>query len=147
MRVLERVVSQVRHAAAEGCDGHRFHRGMTKMADIDPRSTAILSLLEFPRRLVRGSVEWETCPHAGNFAARDPRCQHCAFEAECEWLYHSDECSALRQKSRAELLDTLAFAQSYVDACVTRAGHRSQSCRCDACRWLRRVERRRLLGD
>lgn len=60
--------------------------------------TEILKMLEFPRRLARGNLELEHCRHAGNYAVGDPQCVICQSQLECEWLYHSDEFSALQER-------------------------------------------------
>ena len=98
---------------------------------------AILGLLELPRRIARSGVAIETCPHGGNFVPGERRCQLCHNRMECEWLYHTDEFSALKERPAEYLVDALRFAAAYVDAHVTATGHRRQRCGCDVCSWLR----------
>lgn len=101
----------------------------------------IIDMLEFPRRIIRDQIPLEKCGHAGNFLSSDPDCVVCETRLECEWLHHSDESVALTEKPLGAVVDTLGSAVLYVDACVTRAGHRVQVCRCEACDWLRRARR------
>ena len=100
----------------------------------------IIDMLEFPRQIIRGQIPLETCAHAGNFSSGDSGCLVCETRMECEWLYHSDESTALAQKPLDAVVDALSLAVLYVDACVTRAGH-GRGCHCEACDWLRRARR------
>ncbi len=100
----------------------------------------IIVMLEFPRRMIQGNIPLETCEHAGNFASRDPGCLVCETRLECEWLCTNDESAALGEKPLDAVVDALATAVLYVDACVTRASHDMQICRCEACDWLRRAQ-------
>jgi len=97
----------------------------------------IIDMLEFPRQVVRGHVPLETCGHAGNFSSSAPGCQICETRLECEWLYHNDESVALAEKPFDAVVEALGLAVLYVDACVTRAGHKARGCRCEACDWLK----------
>lgn len=96
----------------------------------------IIEALAFPREMIRGNVPFETCEHAGNFASRDPQCGVCESRLECEWLYHNDEFSGLTEKPLEALIEALQSAILYVDACVSRAGHKPATCHCNACGWL-----------
>jgi len=100
---------------------------------------ALLDMLELPRRIARSGVALETCRHAGHFVEADPGCTLCRSRIECEWLYHADEYSALRERPQAEVLDALRFAAAYVDAHVTLTRHRRRGCGCEICRWLSEV--------
>ena len=100
----------------------------------------IIEILAFPRDMIRGNVPFETCEHAGNFAARDPGCHVCESRLECEWLYHHDELSGLTERPLEALVEALQSAVLYVDACVTRAGHNPERCHCRACDWIRRAQ-------
>ena len=99
----------------------------------------IIELLDFPRRLARDNMELQHCPHAGNYLEGDPRCQACHSFLECEWLYHSDEFSALGERPLAEVVEALNVACMYVDAQVTLSGHQRDRCACDSCRWVQRA--------
>jgi hypothetical protein len=101
--------------------------------------TTIIEMLEFPRQVIRGHIEFETCGHAGNFSSSDPACLVCETRMECEWLYHNDEFVALTEKPLDAVVDAFGLALLYVDACLTRAEHDVGSCRCEACDWLRRA--------
>ena len=98
---------------------------------------AVLEMLEFPKALIRGSVEWDACPHAGHYAGGDARCTECDDRLVCEWLCRSDESSVLEHKTLEKVVEALLFAIVYVDVRVTRAGHEPLTCRCAACSWLR----------
>lgn len=100
----------------------------------------IIDMLEFPRQIIRGQIPLETCAHAGNFSSGDSGCLVCETRMECEWLYHSDESTALAQKPLDAVVDALSLAVLYVDACVTRAGH-GRGCHCEACDWLKQARR------
>lgn len=99
----------------------------------------IIRMLEFPRRLARGAVDLQQCPHAGNYLEGDSRCQACRTFLECEWLHHSDEFSALGERPLEDVVEALNVACMYVDAQVTLSGHDTTSCGCDACRWVQRA--------
>ena len=101
--------------------------------------TEIIAMLEFPRQIIRDHIPLETCEHAGNFSSNDLGCLVCERRLECEWLYRNDESAALTEKPLAVVVETLASAVLYVDACVTRAGHNARACHCQACDWLRRA--------
>jgi hypothetical protein len=103
--------------------------------------TEVIDMLEFPRRIIRDQVPLEKCSHAGNFMSSDLECVVCETRTECEWLYHNDESVSLTEKPLEAVVDALGSAVLYVDACVTRAGHRMQICHCEACDWLRRARR------
>jgi len=103
--------------------------------------TEIIKMLEFPTKVVQGHIPFETCEHAGNFSPKDKGCLICDARIECEWLYHNDASTALGEKPLDVILEALGSALLYVDACVTRAGHDVETCRCDACEWLRRAQR------
>ena len=107
--------------------------------------TAIISMFELPRKLHRGHLDLEDCEHAGNFSSEAVDCAVCDCRVECEWLYHNDEFTALVEKPVGDLLLALDAAVLYVDACVARADHDLEACRCDACTWLERA--RVLLAD
>ncbi len=97
---------------------------------------AVLDMLELPRRIARSGIVLETCRHGGHFAEGAPECMLCRTRMECEWLYHADEYSALRERPLADVLDALRFAAAYVDAHVTLTRHRRGGCGCEVCRWL-----------
>jgi hypothetical protein len=101
----------------------------------------IITALNFPRSLIRGEIDTVDCPHAGNYAGRDPECLACMQGAECEWLNGSDEAVPLALKTQEELEGALEFALGYVDAQVMLWGHNRRNCRCDACKWLRSSQR------
>ena len=101
---------------------------------------AIMQMLEFPRALARSNVELDQCPHAGHYARGDFHCKACRSLLECEWLHHSDEFSALSKRPLDDVVEALNVACMYVDAQVTISGHLRETCRCDACRWVRQAE-------
>ncbi len=105
----------------------------------------ILQALAHSRAIMRNQIELHDCFHNGNYAANTMECGQCEFEFECHWLCNNDEFVALEQKSMDALIDSLEFAQCYVDALVTRRGHDRRLCRCEVCAWLRKV--RRLLRE
>jgi hypothetical protein len=39
------------------------------------------------------------------------------------------------------LIESLEFAEAYVDAIITRGGHDRRACHCESCKWLRRIRR------
>jgi hypothetical protein len=98
-------------------------------------------MLDFPRSLARDSVDADNCHHAGNFAERDPICQACENRLECNWLYHNDEFSALSKKPLERLLEAFEFAVAYVDIWSIRAEHKSRTCPCHGCLWLREARK------
>lgn len=108
------------------------------------REKIIEALIE-SRLLVRDQVDWNDCSHAGHYSVEDGECRTCEFEFECHWLSQNDEFVALERKATQILVESLEFAQAYVDAVVTRRAHDRRSCQCEACRWLRRTQR--LLGE
>ena len=101
----------------------------------------IISALGYPRALIQGGVELHRCSHSGNYQDQDQECLDCYFEPECAWLFSHDDSVALVDKPLTDLIEALEFCYGYVDAQTTRLGHRSESCPCDACRWLRDAER------
>jgi hypothetical protein len=101
-----------------------------------PSRDAVLHLLAFPRELARDGIALEQCRHAGNFAPHDSGCAVCMSRLECEWLFHTDEFSALTQRPVEEILDALRFSTVYVESRITLSGHAPQKCRCTACEWL-----------
>jgi hypothetical protein len=100
----------------------------------------IIEALAYPRTLVRNHIDPSECSHSGHFNATDDECQDCYHNAECEWLHSNDEFVALQGKSIEELEGALEFAIGFVDALVTRRGHHTRTCRCEACVWLRDTE-------
>lgn len=107
------------------------------------RKQIIEALIE-SRVLVRDQVEWHDCAHGGYYSSQEGDCRSCEFEFECQWLSQNDEFIALERKATRILVDSLEFAQAYVDAIVTRRAHDRRTCLCEACSWLRHT--RRLLG-
>lgn len=105
----------------------------------------IIKALTESRLLVRDQVDWHDCSHGGYFSGQDEECHACDFEFECHWLSQNDEFVALERKATQILVESLEFAQAYVDAIVTRRAHDRRSCQCEACRWLRHTQR--LLGE
>jgi hypothetical protein len=105
------------------------------------RRAQIVEALDYPRRLMQGSIELDRCTHAGHYAHRDPACRTCEHGLECEWLSGHDEMVDLERKSLEALADALEVCFSFVDARVTLDGHDSARCRCEACSWLRDAER------
>jgi len=103
--------------------------------------TEIIKMLEFPTKIAQGYIPFETCEHAGNFSPGDKGCLVCDAQLECKWLYHNDESTAPGDKPLDVIVGALGSALLYVDACVARVGHDAQTCRCDACDWLRRAQR------
>jgi hypothetical protein len=101
----------------------------------------ILGLLAFPRALLRDDIEFDDCPHSGNFAIEDAGCQECGAGVECAWLYSNEEYAALEDRSLEELIDSLDFARAYVEFRVDRWGHNRRTCSCEACRWVRNAGR------
>lgn len=100
-----------------------------------------LAALDYPRRLMQGSIELDQCTHAGHYARRDLACRTCQHGLECEWLSGHDELVDLGHKPLEALADALEVCFSFVDARVTLDGHDSARCRCEACSWLRDAER------
>ena len=97
----------------------------------------IIRALNYPTALIRGSVELHSCSHGGNYDQQDQACSDCNFEPECAWLIGHDENVSLNEKPIAVLIEALEYCYGYVDARATQLGHQSDSCNCDACRWLR----------
>ena len=108
------------------------------------REKIIAALIE-SRLLVRDQVDWHDCIHGGYYSSQDAGCHSCDFEFECQWLSQNDEFVALERKATQMLVDSLEFAEAYVDAIVTRRAHDRRNCLCEACRWLRNTQR--LLGQ
>ena len=100
----------------------------------------IIEALAYPRKLVRNQIDPSECSHNGHFNSTDGDCQDCYHNAECEWLHSNDEFVALQSKSADELEGALEFAIGFVDALVTRRGHQTRTCCCEACVWLRDTE-------
>ena len=100
-----------------------------------------MEMLAFPRQLARDGIVLEQCQHWGNYSPNASDCAVCTSRLECEWLYHNDESTAPGEKSLDVIVGALGSALLYVDACMARAGHDVQTCRCDACDWLRRAQR------
>ena len=105
----------------------------------------IIEALVESRMLVRDQVDWHDCTHAGHYATQDEGCLSCDFEFECQWLNQNDEFVVLERKATQMLVDSLEFAEAYIDAIVTRHTHDRRTCQCEACRWLRHT--RRLLDQ
>ncbi len=100
----------------------------------------IIQALRFPTILIREGVELHSCSHSGNYRRQDESCDDCYFEPECAWLFGHDENVSLHDKPLADLVEALEYCYGYMDARATQLGHQSESCRCDACRWLRDAE-------
>jgi hypothetical protein len=100
----------------------------------------LISLLAYPRQLIRDQLELEDCRHSGQYDPGDPACIECTDEAECRWLYSNDEFAALDHKPWNALLDALEYALGFVGGYSTRNTHDQQRCGCDACSWLREAE-------
>jgi len=96
---------------------------------------AVIDALSYPRQLLHGSLNLESCPHGGFYSPGDTGCQDCDDRPECQWLYHNDEFVALDRKSDHDLAQALDFAICYVTA--QAAGHDTRSCHCASCAWLR----------
>lgn len=101
----------------------------------------IIKALTESRALVRGQIELHSCIHAGHYWDGNRSCRLCEYDFECKWLYQNDEFVALAHKTTAALIESLEFAEAYVDAIITRGGHDRRACRCESCKWLRRIRR------
>ena len=101
----------------------------------------IIEALAKSRVLVRDQVEWHDCIHAGHYSGQDTECQFCNFEFECQWLSRNDEFVVLEHKATKTLVDSLEFAETYVDAIITRRAHDRRTCQCESCCWLRHARR------
>jgi len=97
----------------------------------------IIKSLAYARYQVQQHLELDDCPHSAQYDQQDQRCQKCEFGPECQWLCSNDEFAALERKSTETLVDALVFSLGYIDALITRWGHDSDECRCEACAWLR----------
>lgn len=104
----------------------------------DPQ--AILELLAFPRSLMRDYLELDDCPHDGQFAIEDRRCQDCDNREECEWLFRHEAYMDLPRRDVVVLKRALAYGVDYVRGLATRYAHDQNHCRCPTCRWLRRAQ-------
>lgn len=113
------------------------------------RRRTLIEALAYPTRVMRQHLALEDCPHNGDYAATDPHCLLCDYEAECAWLIHHDESVDLDAKTNPDLANALEFCFGYLDAKVTGWGHDRRSCACEACAWLRRAARllRKLAAD
>jgi hypothetical protein len=114
--------------------------GTTEDSATSELRARLVGLLEYPRRLMEGSVALEACAHAGHYAPRAQDCQACEHGPECQWLLRHDGASDLGNRSVASLGDALELCYAYVDARVTIHGHDNGRCGCEACRWLRTAE-------
>jgi hypothetical protein len=97
----------------------------------------ILELFGQSRAMMRSQIELNECFYNGNFAPDSSECGQCDYEFECQWLYNNDEFAALERKPLETLLDSLEYAQYYVEAQLIRWGHDKRGCHCEACAWLR----------
>jgi hypothetical protein len=102
---------------------------------------SIIGMLDFPRSLARDNLDIDNCDHAGNYAERDSTCQVCEARLECSWLYRNDEFSALSKKPLEQLEEAFDFAVAYVDAWSVRIKHKSRTCPCHGCLWLREARK------
>ena len=97
----------------------------------------IINALDYPRCLIRDTIELDECIHSGYYAREDRVCRECDDAMLCQWLNANDECTALEEHPLKRLIDSLEFAVSFVDSRSIRSGHALRSCRCEACGWLR----------
>jgi hypothetical protein len=98
----------------------------------------IIEMLSESRMLVQGQIELHSCIHSGYYSETHKACQLCKYGYECKWLYQNDEYTALEHKTTKVLIESLEFAEAYVDAIITRCSHDRRCCKCEACSWLRR---------
>ena len=101
------------------------------------RRDDIFALLTYPRRILGTLVQLEGCSHAGFLDAADPDCHECDYLAGCRWLYSNDEFADLSAKPIEKLIEALGLATELIEAQMTRGQHRSRSCKCESCRWVR----------
>jgi hypothetical protein len=99
----------------------------------------IIDLLSESRMLVQGQIELHSCIHSGYYSNTHKACQLCEYGYECRWLYQNDEFTTLEHKTTEVLIESLEFADAYVDAIITRCGHDRRRCQCETCSWLRRT--------
>ncbi|MFV1997375.1 MAG: hypothetical protein ACC641_05120 [Acidiferrobacterales bacterium] len=100
----------------------------------------VITMLDFPRRVVRAEMDLVECPHGGEFDSDDNQCQECADGPECQWLYATDAVAALGSRTLNQLSEALEFAIISVAANAIRQGHDPQQCRCPMCDWLTQAE-------
>jgi hypothetical protein len=100
----------------------------------------LIQALKFPRRYIRSSLFLLDCPHGGNFQQGDQRCESCSQKEACHWLYLNDECTNTRNKSVAQLTQSLEFPLDYIDTDIAHAGHNIGTCTCSTCLWLKNTE-------
>ncbi|NOX43976.1 MAG: hypothetical protein GXP19_09630 [Gammaproteobacteria bacterium] len=104
-------------------------------------SQEIISLLEYPRTLLREMLSVESCPHDLLYDKGDQKCRDCFDGAECEWLYKNDAIEELNKKTHEQLMHDLEFAILVVQAQITRLEHDDIHCECEACTWLQAAQK------
>lgn len=105
------------------------------------RREKVLELLVFARAKIQGSLDLETCPHAGWFALDDAHCRLCSALPECAWLLHNDGVLPWSERSNEDLLSALRFALELLSDAARDEGHDTSVCVCDTCTWLRSARR------
>lgn len=100
----------------------------------------VITMLDFPRQVVRGEMELFECPHNGEFDSGDKECRECADGPECQWLYATDAVAALGSRPLSQLSDALEFAILSVAAKAIEQEHDPQKCVCPMCSWLAQAE-------
>ena len=86
-------------------------------------------------RLFSENIQYENCPHGGEYHAFLRVCDSCEHSISCSWLSENKPHLAKRKPDK-QLVQELKNAHEAVLAEIGRS-HQTATCTCDYCAWLR----------
>lgn len=99
----------------------------------------LVSLQEFPKRMLLQDIRKQNCIHDGVFCFTDAECWGCNLRDECLYIISKfDELDKTNNHER--LIKCIKSSRNYVIDKVSKQHHGARTCFCDACKWLRETE-------
>ncbi len=92
---------------------------MESGSDMRTLRTYVSDLLQFPRRIIEGEVDFTSCPYDGHYNPFLPECATCQFGRACHWL-DQRRTQTINHAPLDELVQALKGAVTYLQAANRR---------------------------